>query len=158
MLAVTIQPYSYNHMKSLNDLKSLCILKFTHKGLIDNDFTYDVKEDATMSEIENKEEFYKSLISSVKKGNVITNNSRLLITTINILADSLNEEVPDNLSDLIPDLMVKFAKLHNHGRWAKLQDALQYYDYQEAVDTSDPYDMCAKTIMLYRLMQEAGDL
>lgn len=158
MLAVTIQPYDYSRMRSLKDLKSICILRFTHKGLLDEDFAYDVKEDASMSEIENKEELFDTLMNSIKKGNVITYNSRLLITTIHILADAVDKEVPDNLNDLIPDLMVKFSKLHNRGRWAKLQDALKYYGYTEKVDTSDPYDMCAKTIMLYRLMQEADEL
>ena len=46
MLAVTIQPYDYSRMRSLKDLKSICILRFTHKGLLDEDFAYDVKEDA----------------------------------------------------------------------------------------------------------------
>ena len=49
MLAVTIQPYDYSRMRSLKDLKSICILRFTHKGLVDEDFAYDVKEDARVN-------------------------------------------------------------------------------------------------------------
>ena len=41
MLSVTIQPYSYRKMSSLKDLKSLAVLKFSHKGIIDDDFCFE---------------------------------------------------------------------------------------------------------------------
>lgn len=158
MLSVVLQPYSYNRMKSLNDIKSVAILKFGRKGILDEDFTFETVYDCTMAEVENKKELFDLLIKNIQKDNLVTYNSRLLVTTLRILADNLNEDIPDEVIKKIPDLMVKFAKLHNGGRWAKLEDALQYYDHTLSVDTEDPYDMTQKTIILYRLMQEAEDL
>lgn len=158
MLAVVIQPYSYKRMHELRDLKSISILRFTHRGLLDEDFAFDVKAEGGITEIDDLNELYDSLVKSIEKGDVITYNSRLLITTINILASELGREVPADMSSNIVDLMYKFSRLHNNGRWAKLEAALTYYDHKMSVDTEDPHDMCAKTIMLYRLMQENDEL
>lgn len=158
MLAVVIQPYAYNRMKSIDDIKSVAILKFSRKGILDEDFTYETVYDLPMSEIENKKELYDLLIKQMQKENVITYNAKLFKTNLCILAESLGEEIPDGVLNKVPCLMTRFGALHNHRRYAKIVDALQYYDHTLTVDTSDPYDMSAKTIVLYRLMQEAGDL
>lgn len=158
MLSVTIQPYSYRKMSSLKDLKSLAVLKFSHKGIIDDDFCFETVYDCSIDEVENKKDLLDILLKNIKSKNLITYNSRLLIQTLHVLAEYCNETIDDDVYATIPDLMVKFGKLHNNGRWAKLEDALQYYDHTLSVDTNDPYDMSEKTIILYRLMQDHNDI
>ena len=158
MLSVTIQPYSYKKISSFKDLKNLAVLKFSHKGIVDDDFCFETMYDCSIDEVEDKEKLFNLLIKNIQNNNLITYNSKLLKQTLHILGDYCHSTIDDSIYNKIPDLMVQFGKLHNNGRWAKLEDALQYYDHTLTVDTNDPYDMSEKTIVLYRLMQDHNDI
>ena len=160
MLSVTIQPYSYKKINILSDLASVAVLKFSHKSIFDEDFTFtgvynDLIADLDKNDIE---KLFDLLIKNACNNTLITYNSKLFFDTLNVLGNTCNKEIPDEVFEKVPDLMKKFARLHNNGRWAKLEDALQYYDHTLNVDTTDPYDMSEKTIILYRLMQDNEDL
>lgn len=162
MVSVVIQPFTYSKIDSLDDIKSITILKCSRKAIFDEDFSYETLCDKEIKNIENLSEIYDIIVKNINNETLITYNSRLLISGLIVLEERVSNltsgemKTPDYKK--VPDLMVKFANLHNNGKWAKIANALQYYDYNLSVDTNDSHDMAAKTIMLYRLMKDADDL
>ena len=146
MLSIIIQPKNWNP-KTIDDIERITIIKFSHKSLYENDVSYITMFDGN----DYNKDLVLNIVKNLKNENVLTYNGKLLKSTMEILSKyyGIDEDYRENV---IP-LMELYAELHNNNRWAKLQDALNFYDINESVDIYDPFNMAKNTFLLYRKME-----
>lgn len=162
MLAITIQPYSYEQINELKDLKSICVLKFQHRSVIPDDFDYRIRINGDFKDIlksSTLEEIYNEIIKNIEKDYVVTYNANLLISTLTVIAKELGKSLSSDTKNHIIDLMGTYARIHNSGRYARTGVALNYYTKKtEKIDTSNPFAMSKASVKLYRLMQNKDEI
>ena len=146
MLSIIIQPKNWNP-KTIDDIERITIIKFSHKSLYENDVSYITMFDGN----DYNKDLVLNIVKNLKNENVLTYNGKLLKSTMEILSKyyGIDEDYRENV---IP-LMELYAALHNNNRWAKLQDALNFYDINESVDIYNPFNMAKNTFLLYRKME-----
>ena len=154
MLSVIIQPKTFKNTYQIADIERVVILKFSHKPMFENDYAYTVLYDSSNPD----KECLDIINKNINDDNLITYNGKMLCALLDAI-DQESDNYSNEYADKIVGLMEYFAELHSsNGRWWKLERALEFYDYNADVDTSDPMDMAIKSLILYRLMVKNDDL
>jgi len=148
MLSVVIQPFDYQYINSLEDIKSVSVFKFSKRAIIEEDYNYETVYDGELSE-----DVIKLIFDNLKDGNVITYSGLLLSRTLSAISNSKSEYAFHQKE--IKGLMELYAdKYPIKKKWHKLHEALGNYNYITNINTSMPSDVAKNTIVLYRFMQE----
>ncbi len=146
MLSVVIQPKSYRHMSSLEDIKSVSVIKFGRNALYEDDFFYDVLYDGELTD-----DAIEVIARNLKSGSVITYSAGLLIKMLGILQEEKGLEFS---ADQVIGLMEDYASVYpTSKKWHKLQEALSNYGYNTEFDRDNPCEITKHSIILYRYMK-----
>ena len=155
MLSVIIQPDHFCDSYDIEDVSRIIVLKFSHKQMFENDYSYDIIYDSDKID----KDIFNIICSNINKNNVVTYNGSLLMNLIEAINSDPTMFTEDVYRHNVIDLMNVFSSIHSpKNKWYKLVNALKYYDYETNVDIYDPMDVAEKTLILYRLMKNHDDI
>ena len=154
MYSIVIQPYNYQTIKTLSDIKSVSIMKFSRRPFRINSEEiggYDVVYEGALTE-----EVIKMIFENVNNNNVITYNRKLLARTMHAIENECPQYTFDSskIIGLMEDFITVCHKPSDGRPWYKLADLLKHYGSAMPINRDDPTDMAQGTVLLYRFIQK----